>query len=180
MKSFKDRIKFSLYFYSWCLIKPTWKALCLMKTTKLVFQQTSLYINPQLSPSWTGYFKIFLKKPFMRELGCFLFSSRSDPWWGQLSLTTELCLHVLFPAFQFCSDLAGWEHIRLEIKVAIIHVFLQSLKMLLSEIFTLEDLWAFPPSLGLYWYWLFTVQGLSTAPLSWQCSVASPLYLWSI
>lgn len=94
------------------------------ETTRLIFQQTSQYISPQLSVSWRGYFKIFPKKPFMREApSCWFgpaFSSLSgviSPW----TLSFVSMHYFLF--FNSGLDLSGWEHMRLEIKAVVIHLF---------------------------------------------------------
>lgn len=93
-------------------------------TTRLIFQQTSQYISPQLSIRWRGYFKTFLEKPFMREApSCRLgpaFSSLSgviSPWTP--SFVSVRCSWL----FSSGLDLTGWEHMRLEIKAVVIHLF---------------------------------------------------------
>lgn len=152
LKSFKDRIQFSLYFYSCCFIKLTWKALCLMKLEKSGFQ-TSLYPKPQLSINWTDYFKIILKKPFMRERP----SSRLEPAFSSLpgatrsnssspsSPCTNPGFSVLFQIW-LAENMSSWKS-----KLSPSTHFLQP-SLAMSETFTLEDFWAFPPPSVLYWY----------------------------
>lgn len=137
------------------------------ETTRLIFQQTSQYISPQLSISRRGYFKIFLKKPFMREAPCCRLGPAFSSFSGVISPWTLSFVSMHYSLlFSSGLDLTGWEHIWGRKSKLLSSIYF--LTMLLSETFTVEDLGAFPPCLGLHWYWFFTVQWLSTVPLSWQ------------
>lgn len=150
LKSFKDRIQFSLYFYSCCFIKLTWKALCLMKLEKSGFQ-TSLYTKPQLSISWTDHFKI---KSLLREkdppaglsLLSLLFQERCRVTAALLHLHA-LIFSVLFQIW-LAENMSSWKS-----KLSPSTHFLQQ-SLATSETFTLEDFWAFPSSSVLYRYCL--------------------------
>lgn len=94
------------------------------ETTRLIFQQTSQYISPQLSISRRGYFKIFLKKPFLREAPCCRLGPAFSSFSGVISPWTLSFVSMHYSLlFSSGLDLTGWEHMRSEIKAVVIHLF---------------------------------------------------------